>query len=246
MLKTVAFIVFLHLVATLSQSAPVVQQADRLFSYGEDPTRDRQSLDLLEKAISTDSRNYQLLWRAARGYYYAGEDANAAHKVGYYERGIAVARQAVTVSANAAEGHFWLGANYGGVGEQKGMFKAVQLIGKIRAEMETVVRLNPGYEDAKAYLALGELDRQLPWVMGGSTARAISYCEQGLKLAPGNAELKLSLAQAYLEGGRREDARRVLQEVIAQPINPARARAERGVRDEARRIQERAFGRGSS
>ncbi len=246
MLKTVAFIVFLHLVAALPQNAPVALQADRLFSYGEDPSRDRLSLDILEKALTTDSRNYHLLWRAARGYYYAAEDVRAAQKTGYYERGIAVARQAVTVSAHAAEGHFWLGANYGGVAGQKGMFKAVQLIGKIRAEMETVVRLNPGYEEAKAYLALGELDRQLPWVLGGSTARAISYCEQGLTLAPGNAELKLSLAQAYLEGGRREDARRVLQEVIAQPINPARAKAERGVRDEARRIQERVFGRGSS
>ncbi|MEP7274095.1 MAG: TRAP transporter TatT component family protein [Acidobacteriota bacterium] len=218
------------------QTTGVIQQSDNLFSYGEDPGRDRQALELLGPPLAVEPRNYQLLWRSARACYYIAEESPVAQKVAYYERGIKTAQAAVALEPNAVEGHFWLGANYGGVGEQKGMLKALSLIGKIRAEMEAVVRLNPGYEDARGYLALGELDRQLPRLIGGSTSRAIAYCEKGLKLAPQNLELKVSLARGYLEVGRREEARRQLHEVIARSVNPARARAERGVQDEARKL----------
>lgn len=216
-----------------------IQQADKLFSYGEDPARDRRALDLIDQAVSVEPGKYQLLWRQARACYYIAEELEVPQKVGYYQRGINAAERAVKLEPNAVEGHFWLGANYGGAAEQKGMFKALTLISKIRSEMESVVRLSPGYEDARAFLALGELDRQLPRLIGGSVKRAISYCEQGLKLAPHNLELKLSLAQAYLDVGRREDARRQLEELLARPVDPTRARSDRGVQDQARRVLRR-------
>lgn len=219
-----------------TQAAGAISQADKLFSYGEDAGRDRQVLDTIERALASEPRNYQLLWRSARSCYYAAEESPAGQKVALYERGIKAAQAAVALEPNAAEGHFWLGANYGGVGEQQGMFKALRLISKIRAEMEAVVRINPAYEEARAFLALGELDRQLPRIMGGSTARSISYCERGLRLSPNNLELKVSLAQGYLETGRKDDAKRQLSEVVSRTVNPARARAERGVQEEARRL----------
>ena len=116
------------------------------------------------------------------------------------------------------------------------MFKALSLIGKVRSEMETVVRISPGYEDARGYLALCELDRQLPWLLGGNTKRAVGYCEQGVKLAPANLELKLALARAYEEVGRRADARKQIEELLALPVNPMRATSDRGVKEEARKL----------
>lgn len=234
MLRAISIIILILLQAV--SAAGVIQQSDRLFSYGEDPARDRQALDALQRLIQSESSNYQLQWRASRASYYIGEDTVPEQKIAHFERGVIAGQRAVALEANAAEGHFWLGANYGGVSEQKGMFKALTLIKRIRAEMETVVRLNPGYEDGKAFLALGELDRQLPRILGGSVPRAISYCEEGLKLAPGNLELKLSLARAYLESGRRDEARRQLQEVVSRAVNPTRSKAEQGVQDEARRL----------
>jgi tetratricopeptide (TPR) repeat protein len=84
--------------------------------------------------------------------------------------------------------------------------------------METALRLNPAYEDASAYTNLGEIDRQLPRLFGGSVKRAIEYLETGLKLAPRNPELKESLAEAYADAGRKDDARRQLQEVLQLPV----------------------------
>ena len=238
MLRAVSLIALLLCAPPFGQisKTSTTQQSDRLFSYGEDPGRDRRALELLEQASRNETGQYQTLWRLARANYYVAEEVAKAQKLSYYEHGTTAAQQAVALEPNAAEGHFWLGANYGGMAELKGMFNALRLIGKIRSEMETVIRLNPGYEDARAYLALGELDRQLPRLIGGSTARAVSYCEQGLKLAPRNLELKLSLARAYLEVGRREDGRRQLQEIGSATVNPVRANAERGVKKEASQL----------
>ncbi|MGH9802283.1 MAG: tetratricopeptide repeat protein, partial [Blastocatellia bacterium] len=60
--------------------------------------------------------------------------------------------------------------------------------------------------------------------------------EAGLKVAPQNLEIKLSLAEAYLENGRKEDARRQLQEIIGRSVNPSRAKAERDVQEKARQM----------
>jgi len=217
-------------------SANPIQDADRLFSHGEDAGRDRQALAIIERALAADSNNYQLLWRAARLNYFVGDSASSAEKLRYFERGIEVGKAAVAQQPNGVEGHFWLAANYGGYSEVKGALKALQTVKNIRAEMETVVRLSPSYEDAGAYLALGELDRQLPRLFGGNMKRAISYLEQGLRLAPQNMDLKLALAEAYLDSGRKDDGRRLLQEIVQMPINPARAKEARETQDKARQL----------
>jgi tetratricopeptide (TPR) repeat protein len=216
--------------ATLAQS---LQEADRLFTYGEDQARDRQALALVESALSTDGNNYEWLWRAARAHYYVGDEAPNSGKLQHFERGIGYAQRAVALQPNAVEGHFWLGANYGGYSEVKGMFSALRTVKKIRAEMETVLRLNDRYEEGRAYLALGELDRQLPRLLGGNPQRALARLEQGLKVAPQNLELKYALAQTYQENGRNADARRQLNELIQAA---ARNRSDRQIQDKARKL----------
>jgi hypothetical protein len=211
-------------------------EADRLFTFGEIAERDKRSLALMEQALAQDGNNYQWLWRAARVYYHVGDNAAKSEKLAYFEKGIAVGQRAIAQLPNAAEGHFWLAANYGGYSQQKGAFKALATVKKIRAEMETVLRLNDRYHSGSAYLALGELDRQLPRLLGGSVKRAVERLEQGVRVAPHNLEMKLALAQAYQEAGRKEDARRQLQELAARQINPDRARAERGVQAKAQRL----------
>ncbi|MGE0130687.1 MAG: TRAP transporter TatT component family protein [Blastocatellales bacterium] len=214
-------------------SANPFQEADKLFTFGEDVERDKQSQSVIERALAGNGKDYQWLWRAARVYYYVGEEAAKSEKLAFFEQGMNAGHRAIAEQPNAVEGHFWLAANYGGYSEQKGALKALTMVKKIRAEMETVLRLNDRYHDGGAYLALGEMDRQLPRIIGGNLTRAIKRLEQGLSVAPNNLEMKLAVAQAYQEAGRKEDARRQYQE-IAQKQAPTRA--ERDVQDKARRL----------
>lgn len=245
-MRTLVFllvIIFLSAISSQAQSktrtsVPVnpYREADSLFTFGENTERDKQSLAVIESALAAGTNDYQWLWRAARVYYYVGDEAGKNEKLAYFQKGINVALRAVSVEPNAVEGHFWLAANYGGYSELTGMLKALQTVKKIRAEMETVLRLNDRYQDGGAYLALGEMDKELPRIVGGNLSRAITRLEQGLKIAPHNLEIKLALAEAYLENGRKEDARRQLQEIIGRPVNTSHAKAERDVQEKARQM----------
>jgi len=209
------------------------QEADNLFTLGDDAGRDKQSMGVIERALAANGNDYQWLWRAARVYYFVGDQAAKSEKVSYFEKGIAVGQRAVAAEPNAVEGHFWLGVNYGGYSDQKGVFKALATVSKIRSEMETVLRLNDRYQDGGAYLALGEMDRQLPRIIGGNMNRAIQRLEQGVSVAPNNLEIKLALGQAYEEKGRKEDARRMFQEIIEKQ---SPTKAESHVQEKAKRL----------
>ncbi|MCI0665162.1 MAG: TRAP transporter TatT component family protein [Acidobacteria bacterium] len=204
-------------------------------TFGEDPERDKESLAVVEKSLVKYGSNYQFLWRASRACYFVGDHIAETEKSRLFERGIETGRLAISLEPDAVEGHFWLAANYGGLAEQKGPFKALQLIKNIRAGMETVLRLNELYENGGAYLALGEMDRRLPGIIGGNLDRAISRLEKGLSVAPNNLEIKLSLAEAYLERKRKETARRLLQEIVKSPIDHTRSKSDRNTQDKARR-----------
>jgi Tetratricopeptide repeat len=211
--------------------APRFQEADQLFTFGEDAARDKQALAVIERALAADAANYQWLWRAARVCYFVGEEADRAEKPGYFDRGIDAGRRAVAREPNAVEGHFWLAVNYGGYSEQKGVFKALMTVRKIRSGMETVLRLNDRYQDGGAYLALGEMDRQLPRLVGGNLGRAIARLEQGVRVAPHNLEIRLALGRALEEAGRKTDAKRELQDLLGRA---ARSGAERRIQEKAR------------
>jgi FimV-like protein len=203
----------------------IIEQIDNLFSWGEDPTKDRRALDLIEQSLAADGKNYQLLWRASRSYYHVGERAPKKERIKIYSQGIEVGEKATAVQGNGAEGHYWLGANIGGYCEEDGGLSALRNTKRLRAEMEAVVRLQPEYDRGNAFLALGQLDCHLPRLFGGSLERGTAYLERGLQIAPQNFEMKLALAQAYIDAGRREDARRQLNEVIAGPPGTNRDQA---------------------
>src|SRR5262245_58852264 len=57
------------------------QEADNLFTLGDDPARDKQSMAIIERALASNGNDYQWLWRAARVYYFVGDQAAKAEKV---------------------------------------------------------------------------------------------------------------------------------------------------------------------
>jgi len=212
-----------------------VSEVDRLFGYGADHADERQALELVERALTDAPTDYELLWRAARSYYYVGEGAAAKDRLKYYELGIEVGHRTVATNPESVEGHFWLAANYGGYCREKGGLTAFRTIKRVRAGMETVLQLNDGYEEASAYLALGEIDRQLPRLFGGNLKRSIAYLERGLNIAPTSSEIKCALAEAYLKANRKVEARRQLEELLQLPLI-ARVNENRRAQEKARRL----------
>jgi hypothetical protein len=227
--------IMILLLALLLTNPAIIADVDSLFGYGADHASEVQALEILERAAADAPADYDILWRLARSYYWAGDAAAPKVRLDYLLKGIDAGKRAVAQQPQGVEGHFWLGAAWGGFCQLKGGLTAFRNVGHVRSELEIVLRLNDAYEEASVYTALGEIDRQLPRLFGGDLKRGIARLERGLKIAPHNAEIKLSLAQSYLEAKRKDEGlfqlRELLQLELTSPRAPVGRRAQKTARE---------------
>ena len=155
----------------------------------------RQGIILLNQAITTDEGNFDAAWRLAKfNYYLATHTDNSAERDEAFRRGIAAGKAAVRLQGGKPDGHFWLGANYGG-SAQTNTLAGLTTTDEILNEMETVLRLDEGYQNGSAYMVLGMVDLQAPQLLGGDPQKAVAELEKGLHVGNTNAFLHLHLAE---------------------------------------------------
>jgi len=90
----------------------------------------------------------------------------------------------------------------------------------IRSEMETVLRLDEGYQNGSAHMVLGLVYLKAPGLLGGDSHKAVEEMEKGLHFGEGNAFLRLHLAEAYQAVGRKADARKQLEAILSMTPDP--------------------------
>lgn len=90
---------------------------------------------------------------------------------------------------------------YGGVlgmkATQVNKFKALGMIGDIRASFEKAIALNPRHIEAR--WALIELNLQLPGIVGGSETKAIQYSDELFRLSPIDGYLSKGHIEEYFK-----------------------------------------------
>jgi tetratricopeptide (TPR) repeat protein len=206
--------------APAETSASMIQKADELYAQRADLGKVRAAINTLRVARTADFDNYDILWRSAKYNYYLGAHSpNEDEKNRAFREGIEAGKAAVSAHGDRPEGHFWLGANYGG-SAQTGVLAGLSSISDIRDEMEQVLKIDPTYEGGSAYMVLGQLDLEAPKMMGGDPERAIAYLEKGDKLNLQNSMLKLRLAEAYFRTKRINDAKKELDEIAKMTPDP--------------------------
>ena len=189
-------------------AAGLVEQADALYAERASIEKARQAVAVLRRARMADYGSYDAIWKLSKyDYYLGGHESEERLKLEAFREGIAAGEQAVKLAPERPEGHFWLGANLGGRAKVQGPLYALSSVPDIRREMETVIKLDEGFQAGSAYLALGQLDLELPDMLGGDPNRAVEELEHGLKVGDNNALLRLQLARAYYEVKRPADAR---------------------------------------
>jgi Tfp pilus assembly protein PilF len=196
-----------------------IAQADQLYAQREDLTRVEQGIVLLREAAAADPDNYDAEWRLAKTNYYLATHTNNDNRDKAFREGVDAGKAAVKLQGEKPEGHFWLGANYGGSLES-GSIAGVASMDDVRKEMDTVLKINEGYQDGSAYMVLGLLDLKAPKIVGGDPQKAVAEMEKGLRFGNGNAFLHFHLAEAYQAVGRSEDARQQLNTILGMTPNP--------------------------
>ncbi|HEU0252210.1 MAG TPA: TRAP transporter TatT component family protein [Pyrinomonadaceae bacterium] len=201
-------------------AAQRIAEADALYEGREDMQKARVAVATLRQARTADYGNYEAAWKLARASFYVGDHTDVdSERDDMFREGTEAGKAAVQLQPNKAEGHFWLGANYGGAAAHSTIAN-LSSFRDIKGEMEAVLKLDETYQGYSAYLGLGRLYLQAPKVLGGDSGKAIAYLEKGMKLNPNHSPMRFHLAEAYAEVNRDADAKKQIDALIAMTPDP--------------------------
>ena len=208
------------LVADSASAAEEIASADQLYGQREDLMQLRKGIVSLRQALTKDPGNYDAAWKLSKfNYYLATHSDNSNERDTAFREGINAGKTAVQLQNEKPDGHFWLGANYGGAAEHS-TIQGLATVNDIRNEMQTVLRLDEGYQNGSAYMVLGLVYLNAPEIVGGDPKKAVEEMEKGLRFGEPNAFLHLHLSEAYKKVGRNDDARREIKKILSMTPDP--------------------------
>lgn len=206
--------------ADAKMAADKLAEAEPLYDGREDMTKARSAVTALRQAHAADYGNYEAAWKLARAAFYVGDRTdNDTERESMFKEGTDAGKEAVQLQPNKPDGHFWLGANYGGSAAHSTLAN-LSSFNDIKGEMEAVLKLDEGYQGYSAYLGLGRLYLQAPKMMGGDPAKAVEYLEKGVKLNPTNTLMRYELAAAYQATNRNAEAKKQIETLMSTTPDP--------------------------
>ena len=220
-------------------AAEKIAEADTLYEGREDLSKARVAVASLRQARTADYGNYEAAWKLARASFYVADRTESdSERDDLFREGTQAGKSAVQLQAGKAEGHFWLGANFGGTAAHSTIAN-LSSFQDIKREMEAVLKLDESYQGYSAYLGLGRLYLQAPRVLGGDSQKAIEYLEKGLKLNPNHGLMRFHLAQAYEANNRPAEAKKQIEALMAITPDPKYVAEHKDAIEKAKKLKEK-------
>lgn len=195
-------------------------QADDYYQARRDLNNVRRAIAILETAVSRNPADYEAWWRIAEYDSFLARHSPKKQRKMILQQGIAAGKRAEALDPRRPEGHLWTGADEGLLAENSGLFVGLRLIGAIRTEMQTVMKTDPDYQQSGAERILGRLYEEAPFFRGGDKQLSVRLLEDCLRRYPDNSLTLLYLADTYMAVGRRQDARKLLERILALCPDP--------------------------
>ena len=196
------------------------EDPDALYKQRENLARAQQAEGIWAARLARDPKDFESAWKLARARYWLGGHAEESRRKPYLENGIAAARAAIAAAPDKPAGHFWTAANMGALAESFGLRQGLKYRGDIKDALETVLRLDPAYQQGSADRALGRWYYKVPGMFGGSNKKSEAHLRKSLTYDPDNAASLYFLAETLIDLGRKDEARSTLQRLAETPVNP--------------------------
>jgi tetratricopeptide (TPR) repeat protein len=207
---------------------------DVLYAAREHLPSAQAAADIWDAHRRANPADFESAWKLARACYWLGGREPADQRRAEYERGIEAGRQAIAIHADRPEGHFWVAANMGAMAESFGVLTGLRYRGPVKSELETVLRLDPAFQQGSADRALGRWYFRVPGLFGGSDRKSVEHLLKSLTYDPDSAASHFFLADTYLDMHRPDEARRELQKVLEARQAPEWAPEVREFQEKAR------------
>jgi tetratricopeptide (TPR) repeat protein len=210
-------VVAMTAVVSTQEAAP---DPNRLYADREHLASAVEAARIWEARLAKDPRDFESAWKLAMACYWLGGHVGPDERRTQFERGIEAANKAIALQSNRPEGHFWLAADMGAMAEGFGLRAGIKYRGPIKRALETVLMIDPGFQQGSADRALGRWYLKVPRLFGGSKDKSVEHLKRSLGYDANSTATLFFLAETYLEMDKKDDARRALQSVIAAPLNP--------------------------
>lgn len=212
------------------------QDPDRLYAAREDPASAARAVESWAAAVKQDPKNVEAAWKLARARYWLGGHVAEADRKRQLELGIEAARLAIAARPDRPEGHFWLAANMSALAESFGVRQGIKYRKPVREALETVLKIDPAFQQGSADRALGRWYFRVPRPFGGSHKRSEEHLRRSLTYNPTSTASHFFLAETLLDMGRKAEARAELLAVVAAPLDPDWTPEDREFKEKARRL----------
>lgn len=193
---------------------------DRLYADRANLSSALEAATIWEARLVKDPRDFESAWKLARTCYWLGGHVAEGERRKQFERGIDAAMKAIALQPNRPEGHFWLAADMGAMAEGFGLRQGIKYRGPIKNELETVLKIDPGFQQGSADRALGRWYLRVPRLFGGSKDKSVEHLKKSLTYAPQSTASLYFLAETLIEMDRDDEAKRSLEATIAAPLDP--------------------------
>ena len=178
--------------------------------------------------------DYEVLWRAARFYFWASDDPGVSkeQRSRWGKDGWDIAERAIALNPNDVAGYYWGAFCMGNYALGLGVVKALSqgMEGKFRDRMTRAQTLNAGYDWGGVETAWGRFFDKLPWPKR-DRKKAEEHLRKAIEINPYTLRARVFLASLYLDTDRIIEAKRLLDEVVAAV--PGRYDAPEERRDQA-------------
>lgn len=154
------------------------------------------AIEAFRPRATTPALQYELHWRQSAAVLGTGDLAIDAGRpadvlLPIFERGEALADQAIAANPAGPRGYYWKAANIGKWGTAKGILNSLMRAGPMRDQLVLAIEREPNFADA--YFVLGQLHAKVPGVISfGDVNAAVSM-----------ARLSVDLMEAELRAGTR-------------------------------------------
>jgi tetratricopeptide (TPR) repeat protein len=197
------------------------EDPDALYAHRNDLGSAKAAERIWADRLQNKPDDFESAWKLSRARYWLGGHASEADRKELFEQGITAARAAIAAAPQRPEGHFWAAANMGALAESFGLRQGIKYRGQIKDELETVLKIDPGFQQGSADRALGRWYFKVPGLFGGSMKKSEEHLRQSLTYNPNSTASLYFLAETLLEEKKTDEARATLEKVLAVPVDPA-------------------------
>ena len=224
----------------VSASAIPEQAADpdALYAKRDDIASAQQAASIWQSRLQQNPNDFESAWKLAKATYWIGTQGPEAQRRATLEQGIAAGRSATRLEPKRPEGHMWLAANMGALAESFGLRQGLKYRGEIKSELETVLRVDPAYEQGSADRALGRWYYRVPGLFGGSDTKSEEHLRKALTYNPNSTASLYFLAETLIALKKKPEAKTTLERCLASPIDPNWGAEDRDFKRKAEKLMQ--------